>query len=388
MTGHKDRAHAILSASGAHRWMHCTPSAKLEEQFPDTTFQAAKEGTLAHEIAEAKLLHYFDTLNFKKSQLKRRLNKAKKSELYASEMEHFTDEYLDFAKASAMAYDATPHVAIEKRLDLTEYIPGGFGTADCVIIGDGVLHIIDLKYGKGVPVSAENNPQMMIYALGAIKAYELVYAIHTVKMSIVQPRIDNTNTWEISAKDLLAFGETVKETAAIAIEGKGEYKPGDWCRFCRARAQCRARAEENVKLAFHIDKKPPLITNDEVGEYLVQGADIAQWLKELQDYALTECLAGKEVAGWKAVEGRGSRVWADADKAYDIILESGVPEEMLFVKTPLTLAQTEKLMGKKEFQEVVGDFVEKKPGKPTLVKKSDKRKAITNVITADEAFEK
>ena len=174
MTGHKDRAHAILSASGAHRWMHCIPSAKLEEQFPDTTFQAAKEGTLAHEIAEAKLLHYFDTLNFKKSQLKRRLNKAKKSELYASEMEHFTDEYLDFAKASAMAYDATPHVAIEKRLDLTEYIPGGFGTADCVIIGDGVLHIIDLKYGKGVPVSAENNPQMMIYALGAIKAYELV----------------------------------------------------------------------------------------------------------------------------------------------------------------------------------------------------------------------
>lgn len=386
MAGHKDRAHALLSASGAHRWMNCTPSAVLETQFPDTTSEAAKEGTLAHEMAEAKLQHLFNTQSYRKATLTRTLNKIKKNELYQPEMDGYTDDYVAYIRKAAMEFEKTPYIAIEKRLDLTAYIPDGFGTADCVMIGERTLHIIDLKYGKGVPVSAEDNPQLMIYALGALEAYKMLFAVDTVKISIVQPRIDNTNSDEVTAKELLRFGEYVKHFANIAIKGKGEYKPGDWCRFCRARRQCRARSDKNIELAFEINKKPPLITNDEVGEYLRKGEDVAKWLSELQDYALAECLAGRNIDGYKAVEGRGSRVWTNMDAAFEAIIKEGTDEAMLYERKPLTLAQVEKLMGKAHFTDVAGEFVVKNPGKPTLVPSTDKRESITNKISADEAF--
>lgn len=386
MTAHSERAHALLSASGAHRWMNCTPSAVLESEFPDTTSEAAKEGTLAHEIAEAKMRHYFDTKNFKKSALTRRLNKFRKEELYQQEMEGYTEEYIVFCKKAALEYEKVPYIAIEKKLDLADYIPSGFGAADCIMIGGGTLHLIDFKYGKGVPVSAEKNDQLLIYALGAIKAYEMLYKIDKIKLSIVQPRIDNNNSWELCIDDLKAFGNLVKEKAKIAYKGEGEYIPGDWCRFCRARQQCRARADLNVKLAFEIKKKPPLISNAEVGEFLRQGEDVAKWLSDLQDYALSECLAGRDIAGYKAVEGRGSRVWTDMDEAFEAIIEDGTDEAMLYERKPLTLAQVEKLMGKKHFNDVCMEFIDKKPGKPALVKDTDKRPAITNVISAKEAF--
>lgn len=386
MAGHKDRAHALLSASGAHRWMNCTPSAVLESEFPDTTSEAAKEGTLAHEMAEAKLQHLFNTQNYRKATLTRVLNKIKKNELYQPEMDGYTDDYVAYIRKAAMEFEKTPYIAIEKRLDLTAYIPDGFGTADCVMIGERTLHIIDLKYGKGVPVSAEDNPQLMIYALGALEAYKMLFAIDTVKISIVQPRIDNTNSSAYSVALLRNWGEDVKELANIAIKGEGDYVPGDWCRFCRARQQCRARADKNIELAFDVDKKPPLITNDEVGEYLRKGEDVAKWLTELQDYALAECLAGRDVDGYKAVEGRGSRAWIDMDAAFEAIIEDGTDEAMLYERKPLTLAQVEKLMGKAHFADVAGEYVVKSPGKPTLVPSTDKRQAITNKITADEAF--
>lgn len=386
MAGHKDRAHALLSASGAHRWMNCTPSAVLESQFPDTTSEAAKEGTLAHEMAEAKLQHLFNTQDYRKAKLTRILNKIKKDELYQSEMDGYTDDYVAYVRKSAMEFEKSPYIAIEKRLDLTAYIPDGFGTADCVMIGERTLHIIDLKYGKGVPVSAENNEQLMIYALGALEAYKMLFAIDTVKISIVQPRIDNTNSSEYTVKELMEFGDKVKHYADIAIKGDGEQTPGDWCRFCRARQQCRARADKNIELAFEIDKKPPLITNVEVGEYLRKGEDVAKWLSELQDYALAECLAGRDVDGYKAVEGRGSRSWTNMDAAFEAIIEEGTNEAMLYERKPLTLAQVEKLMGKAHFEDVAGEYVIKNPGKPTLVPSTDKRQAITNKITADEAF--
>lgn len=386
MAGHKDRAHALLSASGAHRWMNCTPSAVLESQFPDTTSEAAKEGTLAHEMAEAKLQHLFNTQDYRKAKLTRTLNKIKKDELYQSEMDGYTDDYVAYIRKAAMEFEKTPYIAIEKRLDLTAYIPDGFGTADCVMIGEKTLHIIDLKYGKGVPVSAEDNPQLMIYALGALEAYKMLFAIDTVKISIVQPRIDNTNSSACSVTLLREWGEDVKELANIAIKGEGEYTPGDWCRFCRARQQCRARADKNIELAFEIDKKPPLITNEEVGEYLRKGEDVAKWLSELQDYALAECLAGRDVDGYKAVEGRGSRSWTNMDAAFEAIIEEGTNEAMLYERKPLTLAQVEKLMGKAHFEDVAGEYVIKNPGKPTLVPSTDKRQAITNKISAKEAF--
>ena len=376
MAGHKDRAHALLSASGAHRWMNCTPSAVLESQFPDTTSEAAKEGTLAHEMAEAKLQHLFNTQDYRKAKLTRTLNKIKKDELYQPEMDGYTDDYVAYVRKSAMEFEKSPYIAIEKRLDLTAYIPDGFGTADCVMIGERTLHIIDLKYGKGVPVSAENNEQLMIYALGALEAYKMLFAIDTVKISIVQPRIDNTNSSEFTVKELMEFGDKVKHYADIAIKGDGEQSPGDWCRFCRARQQCRARADKNIELAFEVGKKPPLITNEEV----------AKWLTELQDYALAECLAGRDVDGYKAVEGRGSRSWTNMDAAFEAIIEEGTNEAMLYERKPLTLAQVEKLMGKAHFEDVAGEYVIKNPGKPTLVPSTDKRQAITNKISANEAF--
>ena len=386
MARHKDRAHALLSASGAHRWMNCTPSAVLESEFPDTTSEAAKEGTLAHEMAEAKLQHLFNTQNYRKATLTRTLNKIKKNELYQPEMDGYTDDYVAYIRKAAMEFEKTPYIAIEKRLDLTAYIPDGFGTADCVMIGERTLHIIDLKYGKGVPVSAEDNPQLLIYALGALEAYKMLFAIDTIKISIVQPRIDNTNSSAYSVTLLRDWGEDVKELANIAIKGEGEYVPGDWCRFCRARQQCRARADKNIELAFDVGKKPPLITNEEVGEYLRKGEDVARWLSELQDYALAECLAGRDVDGYKAVEGRGSRAWLDMDAAFEAITEDGTDEAMLYERKPLTLAQVEKLMGKAHFADVAGEYVVKSPGKPTLVPSTDKRQAITNRISANEAF--
>ena len=283
----------------------------------------------------------------------------------------------------------TPFVAVERRVDLGDWIPEGFGTADCILIGEGTLQVVDFKYGKGVAVSAEENPQMKLYALGAYKACGMLYPVRNIKLSIVQPRIpDGISEWECSLEHLMAFGGYVKQRAALAIEGNGPYVPGDsQCRFCRAKARCRARAEENVKLAFAIDKKPPLLNNEEVGQYLKQGGDVARWLADLKDYALSECLAGRNVPGWKAVEGRSARGWSDMDEAFDRLIKSSIaPEEMLWEKRPLSPAQVEKLVGKKDFADAVGSFVVRSPGKPALVEESDKRAAVTNKVSAAEAF--
>lgn len=386
--GHAERAHALLSASGAHRWMVCTPSAKLEEGFPDTTSEAAREGTLAHELAELKARHYFYTPDFGKKKYTTRTNKLKKEDLWKDEMERYTDEYLDYLKVTALNLNTAPYVAIEQKLDLGNWIPEGFGTADCVMVYGNTVHVFDFKYGKGVQVDAEQNPQMMLYALGAYAAYKMLYPIEQICMTIVQPRIDHVSEWTCTLEELLSFGEKVKEKAALAIEGKGEYHPDEKaCRFCRARAQCRARSDFNVKKAFNIGEMPPLISAEEAGKRLLELQDIVKYQKDLQEWALSECLAGKDVPGWKAVEGRSVRDWSDMDAAFGKLIKSEMTmEEMLYEKKPLTLAQVEKLIGKKDFQDTVGEFVVKKSGKPTLVKESDKREAITNTVTAEEAF--
>lgn len=387
---HEKRDHALLSASGAHRWLACTPSAKLEEQFPDTTSEAAREGTLAHELAELKLRNYFYTTDFGKRKLNAAIKKLQKEELWQEEMMGYTDLYLDYIKTVALADRTRGTAEIEKRVDFGQWVPGGFGTADCLLLKGKQLHVIDFKYGKGVPVSAENNPQMMLYALGARDLYSLLYHFEEFHLHIIQPRIDNVSEWVCTEEELLEFGAYAKERAALAIEGAGEFCPGErQCRFCRAKATCRARAEENVRLAFSPDKGklPPLISSEDAGRYLSLGEDVKKWLEDLKEWALGECLAGREVPGWKAVEGRGSWDWTDMDAAFDKLTKSGITEEaMLYERKPLTLAQVEKLIGKKDFQEAVGEYVVKNPGKPALVKESDKREAITNKVTAAEAF--
>ena len=390
MIEHKERAHALLSASSAHRWLLCTPSAKLEEQFPDTTSEAAAEGTLAHELAEMKLRNYFFTHDYGKRKLNSDIKKLQKNELWQDEMMGYTDTYLDYIKLIALSDRSAFTVRIETRVDYGKYAKDGFGTADCILIRGKDVHVFDFKYGKGVPVSAEDNPQMMLYALGILDMYGLLYDMQTFHLHIIQPRIDNISDWTVSREKLLEFGEFVRKQSSLAYDGAGDYVPGEkQCRFCRAKAQCRARAQENVRLAFSPDlgKIPPLISADEAGAYLTQGEDVERWLSDLKDWALGECLAGNSVPGWKAVEGRGSREWSDQDAAFERLISTGITEEaVLYERKPLTLSQVEKAIGKKDFQDAVGEFVVKKPGKPALVKESDRRKAIQNKVTAEEAF--
>lgn len=368
--------------------MTCTAAPLFEKDFPDTTSDAAKEGTLAHEICELKLQHYFFTTEMTTRKYKARLKKLETNELYQSEMAGHTDAYLDYIKTLALSFGSAPSVRIEDKFDLGTYAEGCFGSADCVLIHGNALHVIDFKYGKGVPVSPEENPQLMLYALGVYDKYKMLYPISNIHLHIIQPRIDNSSEWVLDIKELTEFGELVKQKSAEALdEDRRQFNPSsEACRFCRGRNQCRARADENVKLAFMTDKKPETIGLDEIGQYLSQGEDVAKWLADLKEYALGQCLAGNEVAGYKAVEGRGSRAWTDADKAFETLQSNGIEETMLYERVPLTLAKLEKEIGKKPFTEMVGDFVVKNPGKPALVKESDNRPAITNKVSAEEAF--
>lgn len=377
-----------MSASSAHRWLYCTPSARLEEQFPDRETDAAREGTLAHKLAELKLRHYFFTQDFGKRKLNAAIKKLKEEDGWSDEMMGYTEDYLDYVKSLAIAFPAMPSVRLEQRVSYADWAQEGFGTADCILMSGNVLHVVDFKYGKGVPVSAEGNPQLSLYALGAYDACRMLYPIDTVRLSIVQPRLaDGVTHWECSLKELLAWGDWVRTRAALAWEGKGDYAPGEkTCRFCRARAQCRARSDHNVKQAFTVGELPPLISAKEAGERLAALEDVAKYQKDLQEWALSECLAGRPVPGWKAVEGRASREFRDMEQAFSVLQEHGFPEAVLYERVPLTLAKTEKVVGKAQFQELVGTYIERKPGKPALVKESDKRPAITNKITAAEAF--
>lgn len=379
--------HALLSASGAHRWLHCTGSPLLEKDFPDSTSVYAQEGTLAHYLCELKLMAY--TGEITKRKLTSMKNKLMKSELWQPEMDSTSEAYLDYIKDITMSYTVKPVILIEKKVDFSQYVPEGFGTADCLILAGDTLHVVDYKHGKGVVVDADHNPQMMLYALGAMSELSLLYRFKFVHMTIVQPRVNNISEFTMTADELIKWGETVvKPKAEAAISGKGEFEAGDWCRFCRAKRQCKTRYESNDSLysELSVQHDPRLITLAELGDYLKRGKDMAAWLEDMKEYALSESLAGADVPGWKAVEGRGSRAFTDTDKAVDTLIKSGIDESVLYERRVLTLAQMEKAVGKKAFGELVGDLVVKNPGKPTLVEESDKRPKITNQPTAADVF--
>lgn len=376
--------HALLSASSAHKWLNCTPSARLEEQFPEVTTEYAEEGRLAHAIAELKLRKAFVEPIGPKA-FNNRLKKFKEDSLYQEEMLKHTDIYLDYVSGIVHGFSAPPYIAVEKKLDYSTYAPEGFGTGDCIIIGGNILQIVDFKYGKGVPVSAEDNPQMKLYALGAYTAYSFLYPIDTVRMSIVQPRLDSISENSLPLAELLNWGKNIKLIAQVAFAGGGVYKPGDWCRFCRAKALCRAREEFNIGLEEYKGMKPPLISDEEVGQILERAQNLAKWVSDLEEYALSECLKGNEIPGWKAVEGRSTRQFTDMDKAFEILKTNGTEEAMLYERKPLTLPNVEKLIGKKKFKDLLSEYVNTPPGKPTLVTINDKREAITR-ISAEEDF--
>lgn len=371
--------HALLSASGAHRWLECPPSARLEDRPSDS----AKEGTLAHAIAEAKVRNMLiDPLP------KRSFNKILKdftnNSMYQKEMDALTDEYAEYIREIMLSYTQKPYIAVEVKLNLSTYIPEGLGTADCIIISGNDLHIIDLKYGKNVPVSAEDNPQLKIYALGAVGEYELFYDIQSIHMHIFQPRNKNGGgTFTTNVQELKAWGESIRPTVKMAYMGLGEQKAGPWCGFCKAKPICQKHAEKCRELAKLDFKKPELLSREEIGQILQTAKDVASWAKALEEYALSEVLKGNDVPGWKAVEGRKTRVWTDMDMVFKKLTSSGVSEEILWTKSPLTLAQVEKEIGKKEFNALVGDMVTTSTGKPTLVPDSDKRESI-KIKAADE----
>lgn len=385
-------SHAILSPSSASRWLSCTPSARLEEQFPDRAGEAAAEGTLAHALAELSLRRVYPSrLGAQEADIEERIEELRKNPLYDHSMEDYIGEYVNriretFEEAITRTKDAV--LAVEQRLDLSDYVPEGFGTGDAVIIADGVLEIVDLKYGKGVPVFAKDNRQMMLYGLGALSEFDLLYDIRFVRMSIHQPRIDNFSTWEIDAEALKRWGtEYLKPRAALAFEGKGDFVPGDHCRFCRASACCRALAKQNLEIA-KLDFAPADTLSDlDLADVLSRSEDIRRWLSSVEDYALCQAVEnGKHWQGFKLVEGRSNRTYSDSDAVAERLRAAGYPEEILFTRNLLTITALEKAIGKKAVADTVGELIIKPQGKPTLVPETDKRPPLDRIESAKQDF--
>ena len=361
--------HAVLSASSSHRWLNCSPSARLEQEFEDRETEAAAEGTAAHALCEHKLCRAL------KMQSRKPISKYD-----CEEMDTHTDNYVQFVLetiAQAKEHCADPIINIEQRLDFSCYVPHGFGTGDCIIIADKTLHIIDFKYGQGVLVEAEQNPQMMLYALGALRIYDTLYDIEDVAMTIYQPRRENISTWTITVSNLLFWAENeLVPKAKLAFDGKGEYMPGPWCTFCKAAVKCRARAEEKLALAQYEFAQPPLLTDAEIEEILGKLDDLTRWADEIKSYAQDAALNhGKQWHGYKVVEGRSVRKYSDEEAVIEAAHAAGYHD--IFRKTLLPITEMEKLMGKQEFAEVLSGLIIKPAGKPTLVPITDKRPAMT-----------
>lgn len=372
--------HALLGASSAARWIACPPSARATENLPDEESEYAAEGTRAHEVCEVALRR--NLKNWEQGQALMEvipggaLGKDEKS----SEIIRAANQYIDFIHEQWALFPHKPGVFIEQEVDVSRWVPGGFGTCDCLMIGDGILHIVDFKYGKGVPVSPVRNPQLMYYALGAYALFDGIEEIDTVRMSIVQPRIqEEPETWELSLADLLTWAREVLTPAAqMAWKGEGEFCPGHHCKdhFCKAYPNCRAWQDKYGPLAgFEPLPQPAALTDEELGDWLRKVQGLAQYARDLEDYAQTALLEGRSLPGWKLVAGRSTRKWVDQDAAFKQMEADGTNEAMLYTRTPISLTVAEKMIGKKKFAETMSAFITKAPGAPKLAQDSDPRPA-------------
>ena len=370
-------AHALLSPSAAHRWINCTAAPRLEADVEDKGSEFAAEGTLAHAYCAQKLKAFLGLPTEDEAKEIAELN----DRYHTGEMDEYTDTYKTivlekYNAARAKTKDAL--LLIETRLDFSEYVPDAFGTADAIIIADGTMEVIDFKYGKGVKVSAEDNPQMKIYALGAYEKFSFEYKIDRVRMTIIQPRIENFSEWELSVSELMAWTDSVlTPKAQQAYKGDGPQVPGDWCQFCKVKSSCRALTQKCIEAAKnHPD--PKLISPDELAaDVLPMLATVKTWLAGVEDYALQQALSGVQLAGWKVVEGRSVRKITDQDGAALALNKAGYKTTEIYKPQELrTITDLEKLTGKKRFAAICGDFIEKPQGKPTLAPESDKRPAI------------
>ena len=363
-----EKQHAVLSASSSDRWIHCPPSVRLSEGFKDEGSNYAAEGTCAHALAEYKLRK---ALGYPAH------DPTEDLAFYSEEMEEATDGYVAYVLEKVEAAKeacSDPVVLVEQRVDYSRWVRQGFGTSDALIIADGTLRIIDLKYGTGIAVSAEDNPQLKCYSLGALDLFDGFYDIDTVSMTIYQPRRQNVSEWQISKKDLLAWAdEVLKPTAELAWDGKGEFSCGPWCRFCKAKTICRKRAEENLKLAQHEFRLPPELSDAEIEVILSQVDELVSWASDIKEYALQQALSGKEWHGFKLVEGRSVRKYANETAVAKTVEDAGFDP---YEKKLLGITAMQKLLGKNRFNELLSGFIEKPQGKPTLVPDSDKRPAM------------
>ena len=370
--------HALLSASSSHRWLNCPPSARLCEGYEDKGSEYAQEGTDAHSLCEHKL------------KLALGMDTADPTEnlsFYNEEMEQCACDYAAYVlelveEAKKICKD--PVVLIEQRLDFSRFVAEGFGTGDCVIIADGTLYIVDYKHGKGVEVSAEENPQMMLYALGALELFDGIYDIDTVRMAIFQPRRENVSVCVMAKDDLLQWAyNDLMAKAKLAYEGGGEFACGDWCRFCKAKAACRKRAEYNLELAKYDFAMPDTLEDAEIAAILEKADELAAWAADVKEFALQQALGGVKYAGFKVVEGRSNRKYTDEDAVADTVKKAGYDP---YEPKLLGITAMEKLLGKKQFAKLLSGLVEKPQGKPALVPESDKRQEM-NIDKAASAAE-
>ena len=372
--------HSVLGASAAERWIHCPPSARLTAGMQDEETSFAAEGTAAHALCEWKV----------RKGLKMRAGRRPTSDYWTDEMEECTDDYRDYimdlvGQAKQICKD--PVTMIEQHLDFSCWVPDGYGTGDFLLVADGELNIVDFKYGRGVPVYADHNPQMMLYALGALELFDMLYDIQKVTMTIFQPRLSNISVWSIDADELYRWAEEdLKPKAEMASKGEGEYTPGSWCRFCKARNQCRARAESFLELARMEFRPPALLSDEEIAEVMQQAEELSRWASDVMAYATAAAIEdGRHFDGYKIVEGRSVRKFTDTAAVEKAARDAGYTD--IYNKSLITLTAFEKLMGKEVFQDVLGPYVEKPKGKLTLVPVSDKRPEVTITNVEDEFTE-
>lgn len=361
-------AHALLSASSSHRWLNCPPSARLCEQYEDQSSEYAAEGTDAHTLGEFKLKQALGmTAEDPTSNLT----------YFSEEMDECTDGYAQFILEqveTAKHTCADPAVLIEQRLDFSKYVEGGFGTGDCVIIADGTLSVVDYKHGQGLLVDAEDNPQMKLYALGALEIFDNIYDIERVSMTIYQPRRNNISTHTVSKASVYQWAEEIlRPLAKLAYAGDGDFNSGEWCCFCKAKHECRERAEKNMALAGEDFKRPPLLEDCEIEEILGKVDELISWATDIKDYCLQAALGGKRWQGWKLVEGRSNRKYVDEEAAAKAVASEGYDP---YEHRVLGITAMEKMLGKAKFSKLLAELIEKPQGKPTLVPESDKRPAI------------
>jgi hypothetical protein len=363
--------HALLSASSSHRWLNCPPSARLCESYEDVASDYAQQGTDAHSLCEYKL---------KKALEIKAKNPTKSLSYYDEEMENCAESYAEYVIEQYMKAKnncSDPLVLIEQRLDFSNYVPEGFGTGDCVIVADNTLSVIDYKHGQGVLVEAENNPQMMCYALGALELFDGIYDIENINMTIFQPRRENVSTYSISKTELLNWANDVlKPTAELAYNGGGEFKAGEHCRFCKAKATCRKRAEYNLLLAKYEFELPSQLEDAEIEVILSKADELVSWVTDVKEYALQSAIGGKKWTDWKLVEGRSNRKYVNENTVAETVKAEGYDpyEHKVLGVTAMT-----KLLGKAKFEELLGGLIEKPQGKPTLVIRTDKRPEINTV---------